>query len=122
MRGAPPRLLVAAGRPALHLLWIAAWLTSYSLVMRVRSIAEHAMIPGSESDVGNTRTGGALVGAAADRAELRQLPPRASPPDDSPALNLPRMLRLLCDRGVVGDACVTRGYPGVLALAASRAA
>jgi hypothetical protein len=32
------------------------------------------------------------------------------------------MHRLLRDRGALGDACVTRGYPGVLTLAASRAA
>ena len=39
-----------------------------------------------------------------------------------PHYNLPRMHRLLRERGALDDACVTRGYPGVLALAASRAA
>jgi len=37
-------LLVAVGHPALYLLWVVSWLTTYSLVMRIRSIAEHAMI------------------------------------------------------------------------------
>jgi fatty acid desaturase len=116
-------LLVAAGHPALYLLWIAAWLTSYSLVMRVRSIAEHAMIPDPESDVGNTRTTLArwwerlliapnYVNYHLEHHLLMTVP----------HYNLPRMHRLLRDRGVLGDACVTRGYPGVLALAASRAA
>ena len=116
-------LLVAAGHPALYLLWIAAWLTSYSLVMRLRSIAEHAMIPDPESDVGNTRTTVArwwerlliapnYVNYHLEHHLLMTVP----------HYNLPRMHRLLRDRGVLGDACVTRGYPGVLALAASRAA
>jgi fatty acid desaturase len=116
-------LLVAAGHPALYLLWIAAWLTSYSLVMRVRSIAEHAMIPDPESDVGNTRTTLArwwerlliapnYVNYHLEHHLLMTVP----------HYNLPRMHRLLRDRGVLGDACVTHGYPGVLALAASRAA
>ena len=116
-------LLVAAGHPALYLLWIAAWLTSYSLVMRVRSIAEHAMIPDPESDVGNTRTTVArwwerlliapnYVNYHLEHHLLMTVP----------HYNLPRMHRLLRDRGVLGDACVTHGYPGVLALAASRAA
>lgn len=116
-------LLVAAGHPALYLLWIAAWLTSYSLVMRVRSIAEHAMIPDPESDVGNTRTTLArwwerlliapnYVNYHLEHHLLMTVP----------HYNLPRMHRLLRDRGALGDACVTRGYPGVLALAASQAA
>jgi len=116
-------LLVAAGHPALYLLWIAAWLTSYSLVMRVRSIAEHAMIPDPESDVGNTRTTLArwwerlliapnYVNYHLEHHLLMTVP----------HYNLPRMHRLLRDRGVLGDACVTHGYPAVLALAASRAA
>jgi fatty acid desaturase len=115
--------LTAAGHPALYLLWVAAWLTSYSLVMRVRSIAEHAMIPDPESDVGNTRTTVArwwerlliapnYVNYHLEHHLLMTVP----------HYNLPRMHRMLRDRGVLGDACVTRGYPGVLALAASRAA
>jgi fatty acid desaturase len=116
-------VLIAAGHPALYLLWIVAWLTSYSLVMRVRSIAEHAMIPDPESDVGNTRTTVArwwerlliapnYVNYHLEHHLLMTVP----------HYNLPRMHRMLRDRGALGDACVTRGYPGVLALAASRAA
>ena len=49
-------ILTAFGHPALYLLWIAAWLTSYSLAMRIRSIAEHSMVPDPTSDLLNTRT------------------------------------------------------------------
>ena len=116
-------LLTAAGQPALYLLWIAAWLTSYSLVMRIRSIAEHAMIPDPADDLGNTRTTLArwwerlliapnYVNFHLEHHLLMTVP----------HYNLPRMHRLLRDRGVLVDACVTRGYPGVVALAASRAA
>jgi fatty acid desaturase len=34
-----------AGHPALYLLWVGAWLTTYSLAMRIRSIAEHGDDP-----------------------------------------------------------------------------
>jgi fatty acid desaturase len=116
-------LLTAAGQPALYLLWLAAWLTSYSLVMRIRSIAEHAMIPDPADDLGNTRTTLArwwerlliapnYVNFHLEHHLLMTVP----------HYNLPRMHRLLRDRGVLVDACVTRGYPGVVALAASRAA
>src|SRR4029453_18563689 len=37
-------ILTLAGHPALYLLWVGAWLTPYSLAMRIRSIAEHGMI------------------------------------------------------------------------------
>jgi fatty acid desaturase len=116
-------VLTASGHPTLYLLWIAAWLTSYSLVMRIRSIAEHAMIPDPESDLGNTRTTVArwwerlliapnYVNYHLEHHLLMTVP----------HYNLPRMHRLLRDRGALDDACVTRGYRGVLTLAASRAA
>ena len=37
-------ILTVFGQPALYLLWVGAWLTTYSLVTRIRSIAEHSMI------------------------------------------------------------------------------
>ena len=36
-------LLAAAEQPWLYLLWAFAWLTTYSMVTRIRSIAEHAL-------------------------------------------------------------------------------
>src|SRR5215831_7894942 len=49
-------ILTVLGHPALYLLWVGAWLTTYSLVMRLRSIAEHAMVPDPADEMQNTRT------------------------------------------------------------------
>ena len=116
-------LLVLVGHPALYLLWVAAWLTTYSLVMRIRSIAEHAMVADPVSELRNTRTTLAgwwerlliapnYVNFHLEHHLLMTVP----------HYNLPRMHRMLRDRGVLTDACVTRGYRDVLAVAASRAA
>jgi fatty acid desaturase len=115
--------LALAGHPALYLLWVGAWLTSYSLVMRIRSIAEHAMTPDPADELRNTRTTLArwwerlliapnYVNYHLEHHLLMSVP----------HYNLPRMHRMLRDRGVLTDACVARGYRDVLALAASRAA
>jgi len=45
-----------AGQPWLYLLWVAAWLTSYQVVMRIRSIAEHAMTTDANDGLNNART------------------------------------------------------------------
>jgi fatty acid desaturase len=116
-------ILALAGHPALYLLWAGAWLTSYSLVMRIRSIAEHAMIPDPADELRNTRSTLArwwerlliapnYVNYHLEHHLLMTVP----------HYNLPRMHRMLRDRGVLTDACVARGYRDVLALAASRAA
>jgi len=39
-----------------------------------------------------------------------------------PHYRLPRLHRLLRERGVLDGACVTRGYPAVLEIASSRPA
>ena len=51
-------LLWLAGEPWLYLLWVAAYLTSYPLVARIRQVAEHGNVPALyEADPrGNTRT------------------------------------------------------------------
>ncbi|MBX2803161.1 MAG: fatty acid desaturase family protein [Myxococcales bacterium] len=49
-------LLAALGAPELYALWGVAWLTVYSLVLRVRAIAEHACMPGGPDIARNTRT------------------------------------------------------------------
>ena len=116
-------LLALVGHPALYLLWVGAWLTTYSLVMRIRSIAEHAMITDPSSELRNTRTTLArwwerlliapnYVNFHLEHHLLMTVP----------HYNLPRMHRMLRDRGVLTDACVTRGYRDVLAVAASRVA
>jgi fatty acid desaturase len=115
-------ILLAAGHPALYLLWIGAWLTTYSLVMRIRSIAEHAMIPNPTDEMNNTRTTVArwwerlLIAPNAVNYHLEHhLLPTV------PHYNLRRMHRMLRERGALAEACVATGYPAVLRLAASRA-
>ncbi|MFP6656089.1 MAG: fatty acid desaturase family protein [Myxococcota bacterium] len=49
-------ILAGFGRPELYLLWPIALLTTYRLVIRIRSIAEHAMTGPAEDPLRNTRT------------------------------------------------------------------
>jgi len=116
-------LLTVFGHPALYLLWVVAWFTTYSLVMRIRSIAEHAMVPDVTSELHNTRT---TIASWWER--LLIAPNRVNYHLEHhllmtvPHYNLPRLHRMLRDRGVLDGACVTRGYANVLGLAASKAA
>jgi fatty acid desaturase len=116
-------ILTLAGHPALYFLWVAAWFSTYSLVTRIRSIAEHAMIDDPADDLGNTRTTIArwwerlliapnYVNYHLEHHLLMTVP----------HYNLPRMHRLLRERGALDQACVVTGYPAVLRSAASRAA
>lgn len=116
-------ILWLTGYPWLYLLWIAAWLTTYSLVMRIRSIAEHAMTPDQSDDLRNTRTtiprwwerlfiAPNFVNYHLEHHLIMTIP----------HYNLPRMHRLLRARGVLDHACIAHGYPEILRLAASKAA
>jgi fatty acid desaturase len=116
-------ILTLAGHPALYLLWVAAWFTTYSLVTRIRSIAEHAMISDPADELQNTRT---TVARWWER--LLIAPNQVNYHLEHhllmtvPHYNLPRMHRMLRERGALGTACLTVGYPAVLRLASSRAA
>jgi fatty acid desaturase len=116
-------LLTLFGHPLLYLLWVGAWFTTYSLVMRIRSIAEHAMVPDIADELKNTRTT-----LARWWERLLIAPNRVNFHLEHhllmtvPHYNLPRLHRLLASRGVLEEACVTEGYWNVLALAASKAA
>jgi len=113
--------LVAAGRPVLYLLWVGAWLTTYTLVTRIRAIAEHALTPDQDDPLRNTRT---VLPGWWERLLLA--PNRLNYHLEHhllmtvPHYNLPRLHRLLRERGVTTGACVERGYAGVLRRAASR--
>ncbi|HUI25480.1 MAG TPA: fatty acid desaturase family protein [Candidatus Kryptonia bacterium] len=114
-------ILTLLGHPALYLLWVVAWLTTYSLAMRIRSIAEHGMVPDNGDELRNTRTT-----LASWWERLLIAPNRVNYHLEHhllmtvPLYNLPRLHRMLRDRGVLQRACVTRGYLEVLRLAASR--
>ena len=115
-------ILAALGHPALYLLWLVAWLTTYSFAMRVRSIAEHAMVPDPSDPLRNTRTTIArwwerlLLAPNCVNFHLEHHLLVAVP-----HYRLPRFHRLLQDRGLLDGACITHGYASVLRRAASQA-
>jgi fatty acid desaturase len=112
--------LAAAGHPALYLLWAAAWLTTHTLVTRIRSIAEHALTPAADDPLGNTRTtlarGWERIFIAPNHVNYHLEHHLLM---TVPHYNLPRMHRWLHERGVLDAACVERGYWRVLARATS---
>jgi fatty acid desaturase len=113
--------LAALGRPELYLLWAGAWLTTHTLVTRIRAIAEHALAPDPEDPLNQTRTT-----LANPLERLLIAPNRVNYHLEHhllmtvPHYHLPRLHRLLRDRGVLDDACVARGYWRVLRRAASK--
>lgn len=114
-------VLTALGHPALYLLWMASWLTTNTLVTRIRSIAEHALTPDRADPLGNTRT---TVASWWER--LLVCPNRVNYHLEHhllmtvPHYNLPRMHRLLRERGVLDRACVEpRGYWPILRAASA---
>jgi fatty acid desaturase len=114
-------VLALAGHPALYLLWVVAWLTTYRLVSRVRSIAEHGMVPDRWDPLRNTRT---IVTGWLER--LLIAPNRVNFHLEHhllmtvPHHNLPRLHRLLRARGAIDEACITPGYLEVIRLATAR--
>jgi len=114
-------IVTLAGYPALYLLWVAAWLTTYRLVTRIRSIAEHGMIPDRHDPLRNTRT---VMVRWWER--LLIAPNRVNFHLEHhllmtvPHHNLPRLHRLLRARGALDESCLTPGYFEVLRLATAR--
>jgi fatty acid desaturase len=114
-------LLAAAGHAWLYLLWAGAWLTVNTLVTRIRSIAEHAMVPDPSDPLRNTRTT-----LASWWERLLLAPNRVNFHLEHhllmtvPLSNLPRMHRMLDERGLLDGALVTKGYAAVLRRAASK--
>ena len=114
-------LLAAAGHPALYLLWVGAWLTTHTLVTRIRFIAEHGMVVDQDDPLRNTRT---VLPRWWER--LLIVPNRLNFHLEHhllmtvPHYNLGRMHRLLRDRGALEHACVEQSYLGILARAGSR--
>lgn len=115
-------ILTAFGRPELFLLWVVAWLTTNTLVTRIRAIAEHAVTPDAEDPLRNTRT---VLAGWWER--LLFAPNRLNYHLEHhllmtvPHYNLPRMHRLLRQRGALQRACIDYSYRQVLLRATSRA-
>lgn len=114
-------ILAALGHPALYLLWVVAWLTTYTWVTRIRAIAEHALTPDQSDPLRNTRT---TIASPLERLFIA--PNRVNYHLEHhllmtvPHYNLPRMHELLRERGMLDEACVDHGYRQVLARAASK--
>jgi fatty acid desaturase len=115
-------LLAALGHAELYLLWVVAWFTVNSLVTRIRSIAEHAMPTDPDDELRNTRT---TVATLWERLFIA--PNRVNFHLEHhllmtvPLYNLPKLHRLLHERGALDGALVTRGYASVLRQAAAKA-
>ncbi len=116
-------LLAAAGHPALYLLWFGAWMTTYSLALRIRAIAEHSMTPDPADPFQNSRTTLAswwerllfapnYVNYHLEHHLLMTVP----------HYRLPVFHRMLRERGLLADANLASGYASVLALASSKPA
>jgi len=114
-------VLTASGHPLLYLLWAGAWLTVNTLVTRIRSIAEHAMVPDPADPLRNTRTT-----LATWWERLLLAPNRVNYHLEHhllmtvPHYKLPRLHRMLAERGLLDGALVTKGYRAVLERAASK--
>ena len=115
-------ILTAFGRPELFLLWVVAWLTTNTLVTRIRAIAEHAVTPNADDPLQNTRT---VLASWWER--LLIAPNRLNYHLEHhllmtvPHYNLPRMHRLLRQRGALQQACIDYSYRQVLVRATSGA-
>ena len=116
-------LLAFAAHPELYLLWVVAWFTTNSLATRIRSIAEHNMVPDPTDELRNTRTT-----LASWWERLLLAPNRVNFHLEHhllmtvPFYNLPRLHRLLHDRGALDGALIERGYLGLLRRAGGKAA
>jgi fatty acid desaturase len=93
--------LVALGHGLLYLLWVASYLTTFSLFLRVRALAEHACTERTSDPFRNTRST-----RAGWLARLTVAPHQVNYHLEHhllmtvPHYNLPRMQRLLRARGV----------------------
>ncbi len=109
--------------PAVYLVWVASWLTTNTLVTRIRSIAEHALTDDADDPLRNTRT---MIARWWERLFLA--PNRVNYHLEHhllmtvPHYRLPELHRLLRDRGALENACVERGYFDILRRASAAGA
>jgi fatty acid desaturase len=113
-------LCLLSGHPAVYLVWVLAWMTTFQLATRVRAIAEHAMAPDTQDPLRNTRT--TLVNPI---ERLLFAPNGVNYHLEHhllmtvPHYNLPRLHHLLRERGALADAWIEPGgYRAVLTNAA----
>ena len=112
-----------AGHPAVYLLWPIAFLTTYRLELRIRSIAEHALSGPAEDPLRNTRT---TLPNPLERILLAPFGVNWHLEHHLvmtvPFYNLPKMHERMRERGLIDRALVTRGYLEVLRRASAKSA
>jgi fatty acid desaturase len=114
-------VLAALGHPWLYLLWVVSYLTTYSLFLRVRSIAEHVACNETLDPFLNTRTTQASV-----LARLSVAPHRVNYHLEhhllmtAPYHQLPQLHRVLRERGALEGCHLAPNYGRVLRLAVGR--
>jgi fatty acid desaturase len=108
-------ILWALGHPLLYLLWLGAWLTTSKLVTRIRSIAEHAMVPDPADPMRQTRTVRAgwleRLFVAPNRVQYHLEHHLLM---TVPHYNLPKFHEMLGERGLLEGACIADNYASVL--------
>jgi fatty acid desaturase len=107
--------LALTGHAWLYLLWVGSYLTTNTLVTRIRAIAEHSSPGDIANPFQNTRTT-----LASGWERLFIAPNRVNYHLEHhllmtvPHYNLPRMHAMLGERGLLEDALVAPGYASVL--------
>ncbi len=110
--------LTISGHPWLYLAWIGSFLTTYSLFIRIRSMAEHACTAYNTNMFENTRSTRAGFLARATVAPLNvnyHIEHHVMPA--VPYFRLPAMHAMLRERGLVGS---PPGYLGVLKIVCTK--
>ncbi|MEM6316882.1 MAG: fatty acid desaturase family protein [Bacteroidota bacterium] len=116
-------ILTIFASPWLYLLWIGALLTTFNFSIRIRSMAEHAMVADTEDSLRNTRTTYAnwwerilfaphYVNYHVEHHLLMSVPP----------YNLPQMHRLLRERGFYKEGLLENGYWEIIKMAVGKKA
>ena len=111
--------LWATGNGWLYLLWLGAYFTTYQFCLRIRSIAEHSVVPDRHDNMRNTRTTYANfiekmlfaphhVNYHAEHHLLMTVP----------SYNLPKMHKLLKERGFFESGLLEPNYLRIIKLAA----
>ena len=113
--GALFALLWALGHPLLYLLWLVAFLTTHRLVVRIRSISEHAMVSDPQDPLQHART---VEAGWLERLfiapNLVQYHLEHHLVMTVPHHQLPRFHKMMGERGLLEGANVAKSYAQVL--------
>ena len=114
-------LLAVLFEPRIYLFWLLAYFTTFQFCVRVRAMAEHSMVEDTEDPIRNTRTTKAnfierLLFAPYNvnyHLEHHMLM-------SVPSYNLPKMHKLLVERGFYDKGLLANGYWDIIKQAAQK--